>query len=121
MQAFNARCRHRRMGDVQLAQRRTVAASAGSARQGLPVREKNREAPLITLRNVVSESATLHHTEASRGSVFQAIGQFNHLQFATPHHMPENGITGYAMDHTQGPSCAMTHPAPPGTRYWCNV
>jgi hypothetical protein len=80
-----------------------------------PVREKNHEAPLITLRNFVSESTTLHQSEASRGSVFQAAGQFNYLQFATPHHVPEHGITGYAMDYTQGPSCAMTCAA--GTAY----
>jgi hypothetical protein len=112
----------RRIGDVQLAQRRTVAASAGSARAkslSQCARRTTRRRS-TTLRNVVSESTTLHQTEASRGSVFQAVGQFNRLQFATPHHVPENGITGYATDHTQGPSCAMTC-AGTGYRYWCNV
>jgi hypothetical protein len=75
----------RRIGDVQLAQRRTVAASAGSARAkslSQCARRTTRRRS-TTLRNVVSESTTLHQTEASRGSVFQAVGQFNRLQFAT--------------------------------------
>jgi hypothetical protein len=40
-------------------------------------------------------------------SVFQAASQFNNLEFPNPKCIPENGISQYPSDRTQGPACAM--------------
>ena len=41
------------------------------------------------------------------GALFQAASQFNCLEFDSPKRIPENGITDYAFDMTQGPACAL--------------
>ncbi|KAG5191385.1 hypothetical protein JKP88DRAFT_174789 [Tribonema minus] len=41
------------------------------------------------------------------GAVFQAASQFNCLEFPDPLTTPEQGITQYAFDNTQGPACAL--------------
>jgi hypothetical protein len=63
---------------------------------------------LISLRNTVGNVKALHQKEAANGSVFQVASQFNYLEFPTPDYVPEQGITTYALDHTQGPACAMS-------------
>eukprot|EP01045_Picozoa_sp_COSAG04_P042458 COSAG04_NODE_13423_length_606_cov_210.532544_1_plen_48_part_10 len=47
--------------------------------------------------------------------MFQVASQFNCLEMVSPGDQPEAGITRYALDHTQGPVCAMACPA--GTVY----
>lgn len=42
------------------------------------------------------------------GSVIQAASQFNCLEFIHPEVIPEHGVTRYASDYTQGPSCAVS-------------
>ena len=41
------------------------------------------------------------------GATFQGASQFNCLEFVNPNIIPENGITGYIDDSTQGPACAL--------------
>jgi hypothetical protein len=48
-------------------------------------------------------------------AVFQAASQFNCLEFPSFHVIPEDGITAYYSDHTQGPACALACAA--GTLY----
>lgn len=48
-------------------------------------------------------------------STIQAASQLNTLEFASPTVTPENGITGYAGDMSQGPVCAIA--CGPGTLY----
>lgn len=40
-------------------------------------------------------------------SCFQAASQFNNLEFPNPKCIPENGISQYSSDCTQGPACAL--------------
>jgi hypothetical protein len=40
-------------------------------------------------------------------SVFQAASQFNCLEFPGPECKPEDGVTAYFCDRTQGPACAL--------------
>jgi hypothetical protein len=44
-------------------------------------------------------------------AVFQVASQFNCLEMISPGERPEDGIARYALDHTQGPVCAMACPA----------
>ena len=52
---------------------------------------------------------------AHPGALFQAASQFNCLEFASPHAVPEQGVTIYEDDGTQGPACALACAA--GTVY----
>lgn len=49
------------------------------------------------------------------GATIQAASQFNCLEFVSANVTPEEGITGYAYDYTQGPACALACAA--GTLY----
>ena len=69
----------------------------------------------IRIQNVVGEARSLHRSELGAGAVVQAASQFNLLEFPSASSVPENGISGYAFDHTQGPACAMACAA--GTAY----
>lgn len=70
----------------------------------------------IRIENVVGEARSLHRSVGgSAGAVVQAASQFNLLEFPSPSTVPENGISNYAYDHTQGPACAMACAA--GTTY----
>lgn len=51
----------------------------------------------------------------SEGCVFQAASQFNVLEMAGPSKIPNDGITIYETDKTQGPACAIA--CPYGTAY----
>jgi hypothetical protein len=55
----------------------------------------------------------LHTDPIYCDATFLVASQFNCLEFPTPHHVPENGITDYIYDPTQGPACAVA--AAPGT------
>lgn len=41
------------------------------------------------------------------GAVFQVASQFNMLEMTGPEVTPEDGVTRYAWDNTQGPACAI--------------
>ena len=43
--------------------------------------------------------------------MIQAASQFNCLEFPSPQTTPENGISGYEFDQTQGPACALACPS----------
>ncbi|KAF4691913.1 hypothetical protein FOZ60_014401 [Perkinsus olseni] len=57
----------------------------------------------------------LHRDPADRGAVFQVASQFNCLEMPDMNLTPEDGITNYITDPTQGPACAME--CAPGTLY----
>ncbi len=56
----------------------------------------------------------LAHPE-NAGALFQVASQFNLLEMVAPHITPEDGVTGYIEDLTQGPACAVAAGA--GTIY----
>ena len=61
---------------------------------------------LLPLWNVIGDSNALHRDARFRGACFQAASQFNALEMPSPGVTPEEGITGYTFDRTQGPACA---------------
>lgn len=69
----------------------------------------------IVFEHIVASVDQLHLDPSNAGAVFQAASQFNCLEMVNPNVKPEEGVTGYALDHTQGPVCALSCPA--GTVY----
>ena len=77
--------------------RAAVAAAAGGGAGG--------GARPSTFANVVGDAAGFH--ARFPGATFQVASQFNCLEFVGPGVVPEDGVTGYAGDRTQGPCCAI--------------
>ena len=69
----------------------------------------------IRVRNVVGEAAALHADPSNEGALFQVASQFNMLEMVSPDVSPEDGVTRYVYDRTQGPACAIA--AGPATVY----
>jgi len=57
----------------------------------------------------------LHAQPEAEGALVQVASQFNLLEMTDPDVCPEDGITRYAHDRTQGPACALA--AAPATVY----
>lgn len=49
----------------------------------------------------------LHRAPENAGALFQVASQFNMLEMTGSSVTPEDGVTRYAWDHTQGPACAI--------------
>lgn len=49
----------------------------------------------------------MHLSPQYRGALFQAASQFNMLEMISPNVTPEDGVTRYQHDRTQGPACAI--------------
>ena len=62
--------------------------------------------PLDTLEHRPTLDIMALHKSNPR-SVFQAASQFNCLEFPSQYSFPEQGVTAYASDPTQGPACAL--------------
>jgi hypothetical protein len=60
-----------------------------------------------SVRAVVGESRRMHTDPEFEGALFQVASQFNVLEMVSQHVTPEVGVTGYELDHTQGPACAV--------------
>jgi hypothetical protein len=56
---------------------------------------------------VTGDVRQMHKESGCRGALFQAASQFNLLEMVGPEVRPENGVTRYQNDHTQGPACAI--------------
>ena len=69
----------------------------------------------IRVRNVVGEAGALHADPGNAGALFQVASQFNLLEMPSPSATPEDGVSGYVHDRTQGPACALA--AAPATVY----
>lgn len=81
--------------------RLTLPSLAELRAQPLPAAGSSR------LSEVAGDAQALHADPANAGAVFQVASQFNLLEMPGPSSVPEDGIAGYAHDHTQGPACAM--------------
>lgn len=83
------------------------------------VRQKVGALPLdgsrTMLREVVGHVQNLHADSENHLALFQVASQCNLLEMVGPGVTPEQGITGYFYDRTQGPACAMAAAA--GTVY----
>jgi hypothetical protein len=69
----------------------------------------------LSISEVVADARELHLSHDSEGALFQVASQFNLLEMISPSVTPEEGISIYARDPTQGPACAITAGA--GTIY----
>jgi hypothetical protein len=61
----------------------------------------------LTLRTISADAYALHTWPEAHGALIQVASQFNLLEMPGPNTTPEDGITEYRHDHTQGPACAM--------------
>jgi len=60
-----------------------------------------------TVRCMIGEARALHADPDFDGALFQVASQFNLLEMTSPQVTPEDGVTRYVDDHTQGPACAV--------------
>jgi len=61
----------------------------------------------LRVRNELGDVAQKHAAPDNRLATFQVASQFNCLEFVGPSVVPEDGVTGYIDDHTQGPACSV--------------
>lgn len=66
-----------------------------------------RDSARTTLTEVVGDVRSIHTDPASAGATFQVASQVNLLEMTGPRVTPDDGITRYEKDHTQGPACAI--------------
>lgn len=75
------------------------------------LRHRCTETPLragrLTARIVRGDARTLHQVSTFSGAMFQVASQFNMLEMIHPGVTPEDGVTRYEDDPTQGPACAI--------------
>jgi len=65
----------------------------------------------LTFQHIVGDAKELHAKRCNAHSVFQVASQFNCLEMRDSSLTPQDGITQYALDRTQGPVCALSCPA----------
>ena len=66
----------------------------------------------LTFSHIVNcDIRAVHRNPTHAGCVIQVASQFNCLEMIGPSVSPEDGITCYARDPTQGPACALCCPA----------
>jgi hypothetical protein len=56
---------------------------------------------------VTGDVRQMHRLPENADALFQVASQFNMLEMTGPGVTPENGVTIYQHDHTQGPACAI--------------
>ena len=61
----------------------------------------------LRISNTSGDVRSLHRRSAHRNALFQVASQFNLLEMVGPDVSPEDGVTRYVNDHTQGPACAL--------------
>ena len=69
----------------------------------------------VEVRELVADVQSLHQDLGNANAVFQVASQFNCLEMAAPHAVPEDGVGIYQHDWTQGPACCIS--AGSGTIY----
>ena len=61
----------------------------------------------LRVRVVTGDVRQMHRLPENAGALFQVASQFNLLEMVSPEVSPEQGITRYQHDRTQGPACAI--------------
>ena len=56
---------------------------------------------------ITGDVRPMHRSLETTGALFQVASQFNLLEMVSPEVTPEDGVTRYQNDHTQGPACAI--------------
>lgn len=62
----------------------------------------------IQISEIVGDVQSLHLEPENNGAFFQVASQFNLLEMIGPHITPEQGVSKYEYDLTQGPACAVS-------------
>ncbi len=77
--------------------------------QALRERVKSADKPPGRLKTsvVTGDVRLMHRSPENAGALFQVASQFNLLEMISPEVTPEDGVTGYQSDPTQGPACAI--------------
>ncbi|MEY8689601.1 MAG: hypothetical protein AB9M53_06945 [Leptothrix sp. (in: b-proteobacteria)] len=83
---------------------RLEVVSLAELRQRVGALTPGKPEPIRAIRGDVRR---LHLDPAHRNALFQVASQFNLLEMVGPSITPEDGVTRYAHDMTQGPACAM--------------
>jgi hypothetical protein len=83
------------------------------SRVTLPVAQRS------TVSALVGDARALHADAEFAGALFQVASQFNLLEMTDYRVHPEDGVTRYAHDHTQGPACAIAAGAATIYRNYC--
>lgn len=86
------------IGELELPSLGELRARATAA-GGLPGR--------LRVDVVQGDVRKMHRAPENRDALFQVASQFNLLEMVGPGVTPEDGVTGYVHDPTQGPACAM--------------
>lgn len=84
---------------------RLELASLGELRQR--ARSVPRSAGGLRVGAITGEARSLHQRPEFSGALFQVASQFNLLEMTSPSVAPEDGVSRYASDPTQGPACAI--------------
>lgn len=61
----------------------------------------------LKARVVTGNVREMHRLPEYAGALFQVASQFNLLEMVGPSVTPDDGVTRYEHDHTQGPACAI--------------
>ncbi len=61
----------------------------------------------LKVRVVRGDVRSMHQSKDNAGALFQVASQFNLLEMVSPDISPEQGVTRYQSDATQGPACAI--------------
>jgi hypothetical protein len=61
----------------------------------------------LTVSTISGDVGQLHGDPTNAGAMFQVASQFNLLEMTGPDVHPEDGVTRYVYDRTQGPACAI--------------
>ena len=86
------------IGELELVSLKSLRERVKSA-GGLPGRLK--------VSVVTGDVRQMHRSPENTGGLFQVASQFNLLEMVSPTVTPEQGVTRYQHDRTQGPACAI--------------
>jgi hypothetical protein len=86
------------IGELELV---SLAALRERARAGGPLPGR------LKARIVTGDVRRIHQSSENAGALFQVASQFNLLEMVSQHVTPDDGVTRYQGDHTQGPACAI--------------
>jgi hypothetical protein len=73
----------------------------------------------VRVSNIAGDVGEMHRDPRNRRAMFQVASQFNLLEMAGPDVSPEDGVTRYINDRTQGPACAIAAGAATVYRNYC--
>jgi len=71
------------------------------------VKRGDRSAGKLKVCTMVGDVRALHRAPEYAGALFQVASQFNMLEMTGPEVTPDDGVTRYQDDRTQGPACAI--------------